>query len=35
MEHRQKTFQEIASLEGIQACNQALYKAFEKEGFFR
>jgi transposase len=34
-EHRRKTLQEIAYLEGIQACNRALYKAFEREGFFR
>jgi transposase len=33
--HRRKTFQQIAQLEGIQVCNRALYKAFEKEGFFR
>jgi transposase len=33
--HRRITFQEIAQLEGIQAYSRALYKAFEREGFFR
>jgi hypothetical protein len=30
-----KSFEEIASLEGISACKRSLYKAFEKEGYFR
>ena len=33
--HRRKPFEEIAFLEGVSACKRSLYKAFEKEGYFR
>jgi transposase len=33
--HRQRSFKEIAYLEGISSCKRSLYKAFEKEGYFR
>jgi transposase len=32
--HRQRSFEEIALLEGVTSCKQSLYKAFEKEGYF-
>jgi hypothetical protein len=32
---RRKPFEEIALLEGVSACKRSLYKAFEKEGYFR
>ena len=33
--HWRKPFEEIAFLEGVSACKRSLYKAFEKEGYFR
>ena len=33
--HRRKLFEEIAFLEGVSTYKRSLYKAFEKEGYFR
>jgi len=33
--HRQRSLQEIAFLKGVPSCKRSLYKAFEKEGYFR
>jgi len=33
--HQKKPLKEIAFLEGITTCKRSLYKAFEKEGYFR